>query len=247
MRHKPAILQDAEGDGTMMERAYRALKREIIELTRPPGQHFTEQDVARVLGLSKTPVREALARLHRDGLVKPLPRAGYVVSPITLGDAADLCDMRTLLQGEAAALTARRGLPQADLDRLHQLCVDTEYGQLAGPHLSERLRLNYEFETIIANGSGNDRLAASVLGVFDEIERIVRLAVTLSPSMPPGRIEQRKAILDAIAARDPEGARAAMHVRTEAARREIIEALTRSHSVTSTPISLPDTSTSSAM
>ncbi|MGF6881299.1 DNA-binding GntR family transcriptional regulator [Nocardia sp. GAS34] len=240
MRYQPAILQQKDAEGTMMDRAYRRLKREIIEMQRPPGQHFTEQDVAAVLGLSKTPVREALARLHRDGLVTPQPRAGYVVSTITLGDAADLCDMRTLLQSEAAALTARRGLLDRERARLEELCVDEEYGQLAGPHLDERLRQNYEFEAIVANGSGNQRLAASIVSVFDEIERIVRLAVTLSPTMPPGRTEQRRAILDAIVARDPVAARDAMQRRTQAARREIIDALTRSHSVTSTPISLPD-------
>lgn len=240
VRHRPAILQEDDVDGLMMDRAYRRLKREIIELKRPPGQHFTEQDVASVLSLSKTPVREALARLHRDGLVTPVPRAGYVVSTITLGDAADLCDMRTLLQGEAAALTAQKGLGPEQLDRLEQLCVDDGYGQLGGPHLDERLRSNYEFEAIVANGSGNDRLAASIVGVFDEIERIVRLSVTLSPSMPPGRIEQRKAILEAIIDRDPDRAREAMHQRTHAARREIIDALTLSRAVTTTPISFPD-------
>ena len=223
-----------------MDRAYRQLKREIIEMKRPPGQSFTEPDVAAVLGLSKTPVREALARLHRDGLVTPLPRAGYVVATITLGDAADLCDMRTILQSEAAALTARRGLPSAEADRLTQLIGDDEFGQLAGPHLDERLRGNYEFEAIIANGSGNQRLAASVVRVLDEIERIVRLAVTLAPALPPARSEQRRAIPDAILARDPDAARAAMQQRTQAARREIMDALTSSRSVTSTPISLPE-------
>lgn len=222
-----------------MDRAYTELKRDIIELKRPPGQQFTELDVATVMGLSKTPVREALARLHRDRMVRPVPRAGYIVSSITLGDAADLCDMRTLLQGEAAALTATKGLPDAELHRLVQLCVDDGFGELGGPHLDERLRQNYEFEAIIANGCGNDRLARSIIDVFDEIERIVRLALRLSPIMPPGRIEERKAIVDAVVARDPVAARKAMHYRTQSARREILDALTTSHAVTSTPILLP--------
>jgi DNA-binding GntR family transcriptional regulator len=222
-----------------MDQAYRRLKREIIELQRPPGQQFTEQHVASAWGLSKTPVREALARLHRDGLVHPVPRAGYVVSPITLGDVADLCDMRTLLQGETAALTAQRGLADADRERLADLCVDDGYGQLGGPHFDERLRANYEFETIIANGCGNDRLAANVVDVFDEIERVVRLAVRLSPGMPPFRIEERRAIVDAIVGGEPEAARAAMHQRARSARREILDALSTSQVITSTPILVP--------
>ncbi|MCZ4590524.1 GntR family transcriptional regulator (plasmid) [Rhodococcus opacus] len=239
MRHEPALLQ-AVSDGTsLMDRAYRRLKREIIELERPPGDQFTEQHVATAWGLSKTPVREALARLHRDGLVHPVPRAGYIVSAVTLGDVADLCDMRTLLQGEAAALTAAKGLSVAERERLVELCVDDGYGQLGGPHLDERLRSNYEFETIIANGGGNDRLAESIAEVFDEIERIVRLAVRLSPGMPPFRIEERQAIVDAIVEQKPEAARAAMQHRTRSARREILDALSTSQAIISTPILVP--------
>lgn len=107
-----------------METAYRRLKRSIIELERRPGLHFTEQAVAGEFGLSKTPVREALARLHRDGLVTPLPRAGYVVSSVTLSDVADLCDMRSLLQSEAATLSARLGLAAAQEARLEELSGD---------------------------------------------------------------------------------------------------------------------------
>lgn len=239
MRYRPALLLEHNVSGSMMDRAYFTLKRDIIELKRPPGQHFTEPEVAASMGLSKTPVREALARLHRDGLVQPLPRAGYVVSSVTLGDVANLCDMRTLLQGEAAALTATLGLGAAQSDRLVELCADDNYGQLGGPHLDARLRENYEFESIIANGSGNARLTRSVVEVLDEIERVVRLAVTLAPSMPEARIGERTAIVDAVISQDPEAARSAMQHRTRSARREIIDALTSSHAVTSTPILLP--------
>ncbi|ORJ92523.1 hypothetical protein A6F55_24195 [Prescottella equi] len=239
MRHLPALLQEPSDVASLMEQAYRRLKREIIELKRPPGDQFTEQHVAIAWGLSKTPVREALARLHRDGLVQPVPRAGYVVSAITLGDVADLCDMRSLLQGEAAALTAAQGLSEAQRERLIDLCVDDGYGQLGGPHFEERLRSNYEFESIIANGGGNLRLAASVVDVLDEIERVVRLAVLLSPEMPPFRIEERRAIVEAVVARDSDAARTAMHRRTGSARREILDALRVSQAITSTPILVP--------
>lgn len=222
-----------------METAYRRLKRSIIELHRPPGLHFTEQAVAREFGLSKTPVREALARLHRDGLVTPLPRAGYVVAPVTLSDVADLCDMRSLLQSEAAALTARFGLPEAEAARLEELCVDDEDHQLGGPRFEERFRRNYEFESIIANGSRNARLAAAAADALDEMERVVRLAIRLDPSMPPGRIRERREIVAAILARDPDAAREAMARRTASARREVVDALTTSTAVTSASIALP--------
>ena len=82
-----------------------------------------------------------------------MPRAGYVVASVTLSDVADLCDMRALLQPEAAAQAARFGLPARDAARLEELCEDDADDQLGGPHFEERLRDNYEFESIIANGS----------------------------------------------------------------------------------------------
>ncbi|ANY09905.1 hypothetical protein AFB00_08550 [Pseudonocardia sp. HH130630-07] len=222
-----------------METAYRRLKRSIIELERPPGTQFSEQAVAREFGLSKTPVREALARLHRDGLVTPQPRAGYVVSAITLSDVADLCALRSLLQSETAALTAQHGLAPADAARLQELCDDAEYGQLGGPHFEERFRRNYVFESIIANGTRNARLTVASIDVLDEIERIVRLALRLDPSMPPGRIEERRALVEAIVDRDPEAARRAMARRTASAQRELLGALAGSSAVTSMSIMLP--------
>ncbi|BBY85749.1 GntR family transcriptional regulator [Mycolicibacterium tokaiense] len=246
MKFEPALIRSAPDGANLMEQAYQRLKRDIIELKRKPGEHFTEHQVAAAWGLSKTPVREALARLHRDGLVVPIRRAGYVASAITLNDAADLCDMRTLLQGEAAARTAAKGLSDTDQVRLTELAVDDGYGQLAGPYLDERLRQNYEFESIIANGCGNERLAASIVAVFDDLERVVRLANMLEPSMSPFRTEERKAIVDAILARDPDAARAAMTARTQSARREVLAALITSPSVTSVEIGVPKLSTSPA-
>ncbi|SFO22685.1 GntR family transcriptional regulator [Amycolatopsis rubida] len=239
MRYEPDLIREHPPTGSLMENAYRRLKREIIELDRAPGATFTELEVATAFGLSKTPVREALARLHRDGLVRPLPRAGYVVSPVTLGDATDLCDMRALLQSQAAALCAERGLPAADGARLAELAIDTDEDQLGGPHFEERFRANYEFESIIANGSGNHRLAAASIGVLDEIERISRLSIRLDPSMPPERLRERQAVVDAIAARDPDAARAAMRRRTTSARRETIGALAASRSITDAEIAVP--------
>jgi GntR family transcriptional regulator, rspAB operon transcriptional repressor len=226
-----------DGD-SLMEQAYRQLKRDIVELRRPPGDQFTEQAVAAAWELSKTPVREALARLHRDGLVQPKPRSGYVVTAVTLRDVSELCDMRILLQGEAAARTASIGLSPGLQDRLLALSDDHAAGSLAGPDLDARLADNFEFEAIIANGCGSARLTRSVAAVFDEIERVVRLAIRLNPSGPPFRIEQRQAIAEAIVGRDPAAARSAMDERTKAARSEILSALASSDLISATPLSV---------
>ncbi|MBB4684048.1 GntR family transcriptional regulator [Amycolatopsis jiangsuensis] len=237
MEHLPELVEPV-GGATLMEQAYHRLKRDIIELRRPPGDRFTEQQVAEAWGFSKTPVREALARLHRDGLVQPIRRAGYVVAPVTLADAAELCDMRTLLQGEAAARCAASGLPPERLFRLQALSSDDGYGQLAGPHLSERLKQNFEFEAIIANGAGHERLAAAIADIFDEIERIVRITVQLAPALSADRTRARHAIVTAIESGDAKRAGTAMRTRAESAKREILDALALSPGVASAPITV---------
>lgn len=257
MIQEPDLLRGPEPSKGLMETAYRRLKREIIELARPPGETFTEPKVASDFGLSKTPVREALARLHRDGLVQPLPRAGYVVKPVTLGDAADLSDLRILLQSEAAALCAARGLDDKTLARLRDLVDDSDGGDAAASDLTgngaeanrsleEHLRANYEFETIIANGSGNERLAAAVATLLDDLERIARLMerIVTSGLRGPRRVEERRAIVDAIEARDEDAARSAMAVRATSARDEIVRTLSMSPSVTSVAILVPHPSMS---
>ncbi|WP_203217731.1 GntR family transcriptional regulator [Nocardia terpenica] len=239
MRYKPDLLLQRPEPVTMMERAYRTVKRAIIELDRPPGARFTEQEIAQSLGLSKTPVREGLARLHRDGLVAPLPRSGYIVSAITLADVADLCDMRTLLQSEAASLCATRRLDAESARRLDELSIDDRERYPGATGFEDRLRANYEYETIIANGSGNARLAMAVVTVLDELERVARLVARLTPTLPPTRTRQRIAVTEAILHGNPSEARAAMHARTVTARDEILHALMSSPAVTTTSIPVP--------
>src|SRR5262245_7100114 len=87
---------------TLADEAYRELKRRIVMLELAPGSQFREADVASTLGLGKTPVREALLRLRLEGLVHVQSRSGYRVAPITLKSARSVCELRALLEGEAA-------------------------------------------------------------------------------------------------------------------------------------------------
>ena len=89
-----ALLVADQATLTHTEQAYETIKRRIIQLELPPGSQFTEGQLAAIGGTSKTPVREALVRLQRDGLVDALPRSGYRVAPVTLKDTRDLCEFR---------------------------------------------------------------------------------------------------------------------------------------------------------
>lgn len=238
--HVPALLlvgSEASGlDRT--GQAYRAIRRQIIDLTLPPGSSFTETSLAQQWRISKTPVREALARLRRDGLVNALPRAGYVVSPITLQDTEDLCAVRTLLCCEAAAAAARRGVEAPALKRLEVLSK-VPFALAAGEvGLEESLQAGIEFEAIVANFSGNNRLAKAIVDVLDELERILRMATLISPDIvsPPGELE---AIFERLRDRDVDGTQEAARKRCERVRHDVLQVLAKSASVSRANIEMP--------
>jgi len=238
--HIPALLLVGKDESGLdrTTQAYRAIRRQIIDLTLPPGSSFTETSLAQQWRISKTPVREALARLRRDGLVDALPRAGYVVSQITLQDTDDLCALRTVLSEEAAATAARRGVEPAVLERL-QVLARVPFALAAGEvELEDSLQAGIEFEAVIANASGNNRFAKAIVDVLDELERVLRMASLIAPEVasPPGELE---AIVDRLRERDVEGTRDATRKRCERVRHDVLQVLAKSASVSRAPIEMP--------
>jgi GntR family transcriptional regulator, rspAB operon transcriptional repressor len=236
----PALLLDRPTGANHTETAYYTIKRRIIELELPPGGQFTEAELAREWGMSKTPVREALARLQRDGLVESIPRAGYSVRPVTLRTTEALCEFRSIVEPKAAELAARRAVPEPALERLERLAES----ELAGSFKDERnsidgyLRAHFEFQAIIANASGNDRLAGSIASVLDDLERVLRMVLTIL-HWSQSRVAERAAIVDALRRRDPEAAFSAMLARTQSSHSEILTALISTSSVSDASIVMP--------
>lgn len=90
------------------ERAYQALRADIIEWRLPPGSMLAEVEQSRRLGVSRTPLREALARLTAEGLAAPQGGRGVVVTDISLDHIRELFEVRSALDCQAAALAAER-------------------------------------------------------------------------------------------------------------------------------------------
>lgn len=239
MSYIPALLVAGEEGGLdRTNRAYQEIRRQIIDMTLSPGSRFTEASLAKQWQISKTPVREALARLRRDGLVDALPRAGYLVSPITLDDTDDLCGLRTLVSGEAASAAAARGLDAPVLERL-ELLSKVPFDYAAGSvEREDALRAAMEFEAIIANSAGNGRLARTIVEVLDELERVLRMVWLIAPETvsPPG---EQEAIYERLRDADPDGARKAMRDRCERVRRDVLQTLAKSASVSRAHIEVP--------
>jgi DNA-binding GntR family transcriptional regulator len=155
------------------ERVYQALRHDILALSIAPGTVLVERGLASRFAVSKTPIREALALLQRDGLVDALPRRGYLVTPVTVRDVHELFELRAALEGAAAELAAVR-ITADELGALERLLTPPEIptGREA---LARLLTRNRAFHTAIAHASRNGRLVAVIGQTLDEMTRLIAI------------------------------------------------------------------------
>jgi len=157
---------------SLAEQLYETLQEKLITLQIRPRDILVEARLAEEYNVSKTPVREALAFLKRDGFLEVLPRIGYRVIPMSIQDVHEVYDLRILLEGEAASLAAKR----ASDNELHDLL---EFEQKTAQELSENtkdpfsyLEFHDSFHMQIAGLSGNSRLVAVISNLYKESIRL---------------------------------------------------------------------------
>ncbi len=157
---------------------HQTLKAEILGGTLPPGRSITESELALRFRVSRTPVREALSLLEKEGLLRRLPHRGYIVSTFTMDDVLDLLQLRVILEREAIRLVAMRKGPEvADaLERINNAGVNGEMNPIEA---------NHRFHRVIAEETGN-KMMAEVLTMLHD--RFMRLAYEYTASLNPEQI-----------------------------------------------------------
>jgi DNA-binding GntR family transcriptional regulator len=187
------------------ERAYRSLKALILENEIPAGTQMLELEAAARLGMSRTPVREAMVRLHQEGMVELRSRHGMRVLPISPEALAEIYDILTALEGMAAEAAARRGADPAQLAAL-QAAVDEMEEALARDDLLAWSKADARFHRLLVDLAGNRRLSAIVEQVSDQAHRARVSTLRLRPK-PVGSNRDHAALVQAIRDRDHARAR----------------------------------------
>ena len=124
--HVSAGLAETGGGRTQTMRAQMALRERILAGAFPPGARLMEVTLAGTLGISRTPVREAMARLAEEGLLERGPRGGFRVRRFTVEDVIDAIELRGVLEGTAARLAAERGAPRERLAAIREVLAGLE-------------------------------------------------------------------------------------------------------------------------
>ena len=153
---------------TLTEKAYRALEEEIVTLRIAPGTVVSEAILSRRLGVGRTPVREALQRLAREGLVMILPRRGIVVSDIDPVRQLRLLEARREIERLLARCAARRATPEQRA-RFREIVAGMD---LAGAENDDIafMRLDQAFNALVLEASGNE-FAASAMNLMNGLSR----------------------------------------------------------------------------
>ncbi|MCC6201381.1 MAG: GntR family transcriptional regulator [Gammaproteobacteria bacterium] len=138
------------------------LREMILNGEFEPGQHLTELALARILGVSRTPIRYALGVIEQEGLVTGIPHRGFRVEQFSMQDIHDAIELRGVLEGMAARLVVERGRHLELVPRLRALVetgdrlLDGRLGR--GSYLSEYDQMNRDFHAAIVQAAGNRAL-----------------------------------------------------------------------------------------
>ncbi|HEY4556766.1 MAG TPA: GntR family transcriptional regulator [Enteractinococcus sp.] len=183
------------------ERAYEALRRDILNWDLPPGSVLAEVDLSERLGVSRTPVREAVAKLVADGLADAQRGRGTVVSDVSLDDLADMFVLRRVLETESAKLAATsdqtdKFVPLAE--KFRAFADDPQILEDPGPYY----QLISTMDELIDSAAGNSYLAGALSNLRVHLARVRRMAKDDPARLAASAVEHSK-IAEAIAKKDP--------------------------------------------
>lgn len=212
-------MQLAQG---LPDRIYSSLKYRILTCSLAPGQRLMENDLSQELGVSRTPLREALNRLALEQLVFLTPHRGYAVTPVLLEDIRNLSELRLILESQSAALAAKRA-SEDELQELRSLAT-LQYTPGDRATYEQYLRDNSAFHQTMARSTHNSRLEAVIASVLDQIQRPLYLGLDAGLDATAATLEHFE-LLGAIADRKPGLARQLMAEQIRRAEMRILAAV----------------------
>ena len=202
----------------LAERIYLQLKQDIFDFRLMPGDRFSENEIAERMGVSRTPVREALFRLQREAYVDVLYRSGWQVKPFDFKYFEELYDVRTILECAAVRKLCEHDGELSKLDDLvSQWCVPREQRLDDGPVVSG---MDEHFHEKLVEAAGNSEMARIHHDLTERLRIIRRLDFTKPPRVD-ATYNEHQAVLEAILHRRVEQAQILLRAHIEESRNEV--------------------------
>jgi len=211
------------GNRLLRETVYEQLRADMISCTLAPGTELREAELASRFDMSKSPVRDALMRLEREGLVITLPRQGYRVAPVSLADVLDMFHLRAALE---RACVERIVLNASD-EQLRSLDGFRQFDAAAWE--GGFIAFNRAFHRRIAELGGNARMRDQLNDLIDLLERAVQVSVaSINKGDPQALVTEHTEIINALQARALKRAQRLAEQHITAAGKRVSKAISKS-------------------
>lgn len=188
-----------EGFQPLREMVFDVLMDAIMSGQLPPGERLMEVQLAEEMGVSRTPVREAIRRLELEGFVVMIPRKGAYVAGLSIKDIVNIFEIRTALEQLAVSLAAER-MTDDDLETLERMVVELSESAKEAD-VEEWTELDKKFHQLIYEYSRNDRLIQMMNNIIEQINRY-RIISLSNPEVRQHSIDEHKKIVEAMAERN---------------------------------------------
>jgi len=199
-----------------------AIREAIINGDLKPRERLMEIQLAEELGVSRTPIREALRKLEIEDFIVMIPRKGAYVADISFKDIADVYEIRAALEGLAAGLAAER-ITDEELEEMERHLV-SKAEAIANNDIEKLVEVDTKFHELIYQASRNDRLSVIINNLREQIQRFRKTSLSV-----PGRmnrsLEEHRSIVEAIQSRDSRLARQVAQEHIENAENIMMESL----------------------
>jgi DNA-binding GntR family transcriptional regulator len=204
--------------------AYAIIKKDILTCVLDPGSKIAQPELVKRYDFGITPIREALKRLEQEGLVKSMPRFGYLISPITIQDVEEIFELRMILEKSAVQMA----IECASDEQLASIMQHANFTYIYKDRETYLIFLeqNISFHRAIALAAGNRRLADILTIVLGEMTRPFNLGLDLRDSAEEMRREHI-AIATTLVHRDVEAAEQTITAQITRSRERVVEMLNK--------------------
>lgn len=192
-----------EGYELLSQKVYRILKTEIVKRYLKPGTKLLEVKIAKQMGVSRTPIREAIRELAAEGFVKIIPNQGVIVSIASIEDTQEVLQIRSVLEGLAARL-ATKVINGEEIKELEKYIEQMEYYANKDNALAFS-KIDVEFHELILNICGNNRLIQIRKNLSDQAHRY-RIRSLSIPGRLKHSLKEHQEIVKALKRKDSEQA-----------------------------------------
>jgi DNA-binding GntR family transcriptional regulator len=169
-----APMNRLDAEATLKNKAYSIIKNKILTGILPPSSPVSEKELMEEIGVSRTPIREALFRLENENLVKVFPKRGIFVTGISEKEIVDIYNMRACIEVQAVRMATPNMDAKEDIDPFYDIFSRPDYS----PAYEEHIDIDRRLHLRIANRSGNKYLEQVIAEMYDLSSRIRYLHIS---------------------------------------------------------------------